>query len=388
MGSIIKTALTLVSVFLLFSCQNDLDDALDKGLSNELQTKSSVSVPSVLSQLSGIPVNIRLKSGNKNYSYLSTSKKNNTVDLHDIDDGSLRQRWFISLQPTIGSMVTIRVEGGAYTNGYLVANGSPGNYTPKLWNNVSPIIGMDEGNVESTFYIYTGIPNSLSGAEYLYSVDATNRGLAFAEKNKTGGRYVWEIIPVESFTLRDVTYFMDSGDKIDSSFVFLHDYYLDNRVNSSPVNHKAVINETFKSFSGFSEVTGMRMSDKITNSASFKVGIPSINASGSISFEHLTEKSWSYTTTDTEEKTLSWSDEFSTVVPANKLMILKVYMQKYQFDISYLGTLVGNTTGRTIKLKGRWNGSFGSKIVYRPVIDGVSVNSVEKNVNQLKVMGE
>lgn len=382
-----KTLVLLTSALLLVSCQNDLDDALDKGLANELQTKSGVSVPSVLSQLSGIPVNIRLKSGNRNYSYLSSNKKNNAVDLHDRDDGSLRQRWFIT---SLGS--SIKVEGGAHTNGYLATIGSPGNYVPKLINN-DRITGirMKEGTVESTYYIYTGYPNppSLEGiTEYLYSVDAVNRGLAFAEENKTGGRHVWEIVPVEAFTLKDVSYFQGYGDRIDSSLVFLRNYDLDNRVNPSPGSHTAKINESYTSTSQFAEVTGLNMSDKISNSSSYKVGTPSVDASGSVNFEHLTEKTWSYSTTQTEEKKFDWSDEFTTVVPANKLMVLQVYIQKYMFDISYVGTLVGNTTGRTIKLKGRWEGSFGSKIVYRPVVSGASLNDVEKNVRQLKAIGE
>lgn len=387
MESIIKKSLTLISVFLLVSCQNDLDDTLNKGLSNELQTKSSVNAPNVLSQLDGIPVNIRLKSGNRNYSYLSTNTKNNTVDLHDRDDGSLRQRWFIT---SLGS--SIRVEGGAHTNGYLVTIGSPGNYIPKLINN-DRITGirMKEGTVESTFYIYTGYPNppSIEGiTEYLYSVDAVNRGLAFAQENKTGGRHVWEIIPVEKFTLKDVSYFQDYGDRIDSSLVFLRNYDLDNRINPNPGSHTAKINESYTSTSHFAEVTGLNMSDKISNSSSYKVGTPSIDASGSVNFEHLTEKTWSYSITEAEEKKFDWSDEFTTIVPANKLMVLQVYIQKYMFNISYIGTLVGNTTGRTIKLKGRWEGSFGTKIVYRPVVSGASLNDVERNVRQLRAIDE
>ena len=213
--------------------------------------------------------------------------------------------------------------------------------------------------------------------------------MAFAEESKTGGRYVWEIVPVENFTLKDITYFMDYGDRVDSSLVFLRDYDLDNRYNPSPGTHTAKISESYLSRSQFSEVTGLNMSDKISNSSTYKVGTPSIDASGSVSFDHLTERTWSYSITEAEEKTFSWSDEFSTVVPAEKLMKLKVYVQKYIFDISYIGTLVGNITGRTIKLKGRWEGSFGTKFVYRPVVvNGISMDEIEKNVEIVNVLKE
>lgn len=389
MKSIVKQVLWLTLGLLMVSCQNDLDNELDKNLDIVPQTKSRVSAPSVLPQLSGIPVNIRLKSGNRNYSYLSSSKKTNAVDLHSIDDGSLRQRWLISSKP---SGLSIRVEGGAYVNGYLTAIGSLGSYVPKLMkNDLYTGIRMKEGEIESTFYIFSVSylsPPTEAITEYLYSVDAVNRGLAFAEKEKTGGRYVWEIVPVEEFTLKDVSYFMDYGDRVDSSLVFLRTYNMDNRGNPNSGSHTATIHESYTSSSQFSEVTGLNMSEKISNSTSFKVGLPSIDIGGSVSFEHLTEKTWSYSTTQAEEKKFEWTDVFTTVVPANKLMTLSVYLQNYVFDISYVGTLVGNSTGRTIKLKGRWQGSFGSKIIYRPVINGVSLNNVERNVRQLKAIGE
>lgn len=386
MKNLAKKGLVFLSALILISCQNDFDDNLDKDLSNAFQTKSSVSAPSVLSQLAGIPVNIKMKGGNWKNPYLSARPKDNNVVLYDKDDGSLRQRWLIT-----SNGASIKVEGGTNTDGYLAPIGSPGSYIPKLVNNSLPLgIHMEEGTIESTFYIYfqNATPSGFY-KEYLYSKDAVNQDLAFAEESKTGGRYVWEIVPVENFTLKDITYFMDYGDRVDSSLVFLRDYDLDNRYNPSPGTHTAKISESYLSRSQFSEVTGLNMSDKISNSSTYKVGTPSIDASGSVSFDHLTERTWSYSITEAEEKTFSWSDEFSTVVPAEKLMKLKVYVQKYIFDISYIGTLVGNVTGRTIKLKGRWEGSFGTKFVYRPVVvNGISMDEIEKNVEIVNVLKE
>lgn len=392
MKNLAKKGLVFLSALILISCQNDFDDNLDKDLSNALQTKSSVSAPSVLSQLAGIPVNIKMKGGNWKNPYLSARPKDNNVVLYDKDDGSLRQRWLITFYgSSLTGEASIQVEGGTNTNGYLVPIGEPGSYVPKLWNAPLSNVHMEEGTIESTFYIYTNGKSSgfIPVKEYLYSKDAVNQDLAFAEENKTGGRYVWEIVPVENFTLKDITYFMDYGDRVDSSLVFLRDYDLDNRYNPSPGTHTAKISESYLSRSQFSEVTGLNMSDKISNSSTYKVGTPSIDASGSVSFDHLTERTWSYSITEAEEKTFSWSDEFSTVVPAEKLMKLKVYVQKYIFDISYIGTLVGNITGRTIKLKGRWEGSFGTKFVYRPVVvNGISMDEIEKNVEIVNVLKE
>ncbi|KKB52614.1 hypothetical protein HMPREF1212_00768 [Parabacteroides sp. HGS0025] len=380
MKNLAKKGLVFLSALILISCQNDFDDNLDKDLSNAFQTKSSVSAPSVLSQLSGIPVNIKMKGGNLRNPFLSARPKDNKVVLHSEDDGSLRQRWLIT---SSGSL--IKVEGGAQTNGYLTPIGDPGSYIPKLLNNIMPLgVGMEEGAIESTFYIYVKNPNYPSiypTKEYLYSKDAVNIDLAFAEEKKTGGRHVWEIVPVENFTLKDVTYFMDYGDRVDSSLVFIRNYDMDNRTNPNPITHTFHIEETYSTTSLFSKVTGLNMSNKISNSTTFKTGLPTIDISGSVNFESLTESTWSVTTTDTESKSYSWKDDLTTIIPANTHMRWQVYMMVYKFDVSYVGTLVGNVTGRSIRLKGRWTGTMGSKFKYVGVSNSKSGNLyVEKIV--------
>lgn len=372
-----KKGLVFLSALILISCQNDFDDNLDKDLSNALQTKSSVSAPSVLSQLAGIPVNIKMKGGNLRNPYLSARPKDNNVVLYDKDDGSLRQRWLITFYgSSLNGEVSIQVEGGTNTNGYLVPIGEPGSYVPKLWNAPLSNVHMEEGTIESTFYIYTNGNSSgfIPVKEYLYSKDAVNQDLAFAEENKTGGRHVWEIVPVENFTLKDITYFMDYGDRVDSSLVFIRNYDMDNRTNPNPITHTFHIEETYSTTSLFSTVTGLNMSNKISNSTTFKTGLPTIDVSGTVNFESLTESTWSVTTTDTESKSYSWKDDLTTIIPANTHMRWQVYMMVYKFDVSYVGTLVGNVTGRSIRLKGRWTGTMGSKFKYVGVSNSKSGN--------------
>lgn len=229
----------------------------------------------------------------------------------------------------------------------------------------------------SQLFIYTQYANPPSLypiKEYLYSKDAVNQDLAFAEENKTGGRYVWEIVPVENFTLKDITYFMDYGDRVDSSLVFIRNYDMDNRTNPNPITHTFHIEETYSTTSLFSRVTGLNMSNKISNSTTFKTGLPTIDVSGTVNFESLTESTWSVTTTDTESKSYSWKDDLTTIIPANTHMRWQVYMMVYKFDVSYVGTLVGNVTGRSIRLKGRWTGTMGSKFKYVGVSNSKSGN--------------
>lgn len=388
MKSFISKVLVLVSALILVSCQNDLDETLNNGL-DAPKTKSNLSassVPSVLSQLEGIPVNIKLKSGNRNYSYLSTSKKSIQVDLHSEDDGSLRQRWLIGYNGN-----PISIEGGAYRDGSLSSNVNSGKVTPVLSPLGSWQTLLKEGPVESSYYIITSYYDPQStffDVYYLYSVDAVNRGLAFDKENKTGGRHIWEIIPVETFTLTDVSYFMDAGDRIDSSLVYVRNYSLDNRGFPNPANHKVTISEKYETFSQFTEVKGLKMTNKISNSASVKIGIPLISIGGGVDWEKTTEKSWSYSTTQSETKQFTFTDEYSIVVPANLLTTLQVYKMNYNLNVSYVGTLVGNTTGRKIKLKGKWSGSIVSKFVYKPVTSNSIMSTIERDVKALSTLSE
>lgn len=388
MKSFISKVLVLVSTLILVSCQNDLDETLNNGL-DVPKTKSSLSassVPSVLSQLEGIPVNIKLKSGNRNYSYLSTNKKNAQVDLHSIDDGSLKQRWLIGYNGR-----SISVEGGAYTNGYIYADTGQGNLNPKIINTGFMSAFIQEGPVESSYYICalsSKLPSTFMETYYLYSVDAVNRGILFEKESKTGGRHIWEIIPVETFTLTDVSYFMDAGDRIDSSLVYVRNYSLDNRGFPNPANHKVTISEKYETFSQFTEVKGLKMTNKISNSASVKIGIPLISIGGGVDWEKTTEKSWSYSTTQSETKQFTFTDEYSIVVPANLLTTLQVYKMNYNLNVSYVGTLVGNTTGRKIKLKGKWSGSIVSKFVYKPVTSNSIMSTIERDVKALSTLSE
>lgn len=388
MKSFISKVLVLVSALILVSCQNDLDETLNNGL-DAPKTKSNLSassVPSVLSQLEGIPVNIKLKSGNRNYSYLSTNKKNAQVDLHSIDDGSLKQRWLIGYNGR-----SISVEGGAYTNGYIYADTGQGNLNPKITSTGFDSAFLQEGPIESSYYICAlsyKLPSTFMETYYLYSVDAVNRGILFEKESKTGDRHIWEIIPVETFTLTDVSYFMDAGDRIDSSLVYVRNYSLDNRGFPNPANHKVTISEKYETFSQFTEVKGLKMTNKISNSASVKIGIPLISIGGGVDWEKTTEKSWSYSTTQSETKQFTFTDEYSIVVPANLLTTLQVYKMNYNLNVSYVGTLVGNTTGRKIKLKGKWSGSIVSKFVYKPVTSNSIMSTIERDVKALSTLSE
>lgn len=378
MKKLAKKGLVFLSALILISCQNDLEDNFDRGLLNTPQTKSSVSVPSVLSQLSGISVNLKMKGGNSSNPYLSARTGDNKVVLHSQDDGSLRQRWLIT---SSGSL--IKVEGGAQTNGYLVPIGSPGNYVPKLVNNsLMTTIHMEEGAVESTYRIYTQNykPSSFTPIkEYLYSVNATNIDLAFAEENKTGGRDLWEIIPVESFEILDVKYAQEVTDRVAPSLKFIRAYNLNNIDGPSPLTHTFSVSEEYTETSTFGKTEGLTTTSKMSNSTSFKIGLPLISGDGKVDTEMTTEKSWTYSENRTVTNKKTISDMFGYTAPPYTNIRINLYLMVYDLDVTYIMTLKGNRSGRIIKLKGKWVGVEATEFTYEPkVVEGKMDQAIPK----------
>ena len=55
-------------------------------------------------------------------------------------------------------------------------------------------------------------------------------------------------------------------------------------------------------------------------------------------------------------KTVTISREYPVSVPANYTAQLSVVFYKYNMDVDYVATCVGVTSGRRIKIKGKWSG--------------------------------
>ena len=227
------------------SCQNELDESLiaENGVSkSSFQTKSS-NVVSALEQLENIPVNIKLVNANTDMIYLSARPKDKTIVLHNCDDGSLRQRWYISKGvntgiPTIGtsSVINIKVVGGAKTNGYICPTGSVSAPGLILIDNVfgaapffySPT--SDGTSYAFSVYFRPDQMGVLGVMEYLYAKTIGGKEVAFGPENVAMGKNQWEIVPVENFRLIDVKYVEEENDKVLSSIDFIRTYDFNNSI--------------------------------------------------------------------------------------------------------------------------------------------------------------
>ena len=95
-------------VALMLACNSE-----DVGMDNnqELKTKSSSETISPITQLSDIPCNLLLQETGDPM-FLSARPSNWELRLHGLDDGSLRQRWYLR-QVNSNSGYNIVLQGGS-----------------------------------------------------------------------------------------------------------------------------------------------------------------------------------------------------------------------------------------------------------------------------------
>lgn len=100
-----KISLLLVVLLAIFSCEQEDLEGVVRSDAEPVQTRTATSIADFdpIAELNGIVVNI-LNVGNTSLRYLSCAKSGNKVDLYNKDDGSLRQRWYISFNSHIISM--------------------------------------------------------------------------------------------------------------------------------------------------------------------------------------------------------------------------------------------------------------------------------------------
>lgn len=357
----------ILSSLILLSCEKDelITNAGVDG-SSALKTKALFE-PSPIDQLEGLAVNIKLVSPMpNNYNYLSSNTKNNAVDRHSVDDGSLRQRWYITKKNGNGFIDldhAIKVAGGAKYNGYLGGTGNPDHYTPVLGGeNVPPFttFGIKSLPNTSNYNIYTYVDFSMPSVKaYLYA-NGSGRELIFGKINNLDPRAIWEIIPVEDYEFIEAKYIPVLGEEFKPTPVMVTSKTIHNNF-STIMNYSTKFSEEVTESSTFGKTEGLSITDKITISA--KAGLPFI-VNGTVNGEHTTAKNWSYQESKTENRNRRMEDNISITIPPYTSYFVDAYIATYEIDIKYVATFKGITSGRILTLYGRWKGVEATQFYY------------------------
>lgn len=357
-----KKILLLLSVFVLFSCeQEDLNNLVDNSKAEDGRqavingrAASTIADFDPIAELKDIPVNI-VNVGNTKNKYLSCVQKGDKVDLYNKDDGSLRQRWYIKN----GNIFLVggnaeSGKGNISISGISSSGiGSDADVKLQFWSGGTPVfqsywwqpVSLSYYNITSPVISSPQIPTT-----YLQSESTTGTSLKFKTFNP-GVLAQWEIKPLGEFEMLDIQYVKTMKDELEIKDIRVYTRTFKNEQGEMPQKHTLTISEALTNKSQFSVVEGV----SVNITSGIKVGIPKI---ADLNFGTDSNKSWTYTTTEEETKTTTVQDVHEVEIPPFRNYRIDVYVVNYKMNITYVATLRNIDTKQTFKVKGKWSGDL------------------------------
>lgn len=324
------------------------------------QMRSSSSIPDPITQLDGIPVHIRSVGTSR---YLSSEASGRNVVLYDRDDGSLRQRWNLVYGELMMSGAKISLIGGnsSYNNALLRSGTLNGRYRPFLDTYSSVPTGIGITTAENSLYYYIKVAKQ-GGNIWDWPSDKDN---VFVQPENSGSNQImvgdnyykgtmtmWEIIPVDEFEIKNITYELTTGDNLVVVPTLVDIRTVVNNTDE-PITRQIQLQGVVTSSSSFSKTDKLTVS--IKQDVSVKIGIAGF-FEGSLSQGVSGSKEWSYTVGGTETRSTTISETLTYVVPSRTTNTVKMIASKYDASLTYIAELKGVTTGKTVYLKGKWDG--------------------------------
>lgn len=348
-----KIGLLLMGLLALSSCeQEELSDFV-KGDVNSLQTRtvSSIADFNPINELADIPVNI-LNVGNTSRRYLSCVKSGTKVDLSTKDDGSLRQRWYVSGFGTI-VLVGGNTSFSSFPFIYIGTHDINVDY-PILKGKSSLLFEPHEFELLSNgTYNIRYISPGIFSSYYLQSKSGSSADLVY-KAEKTSNLAQWELALVGEYELVDLEYVRVTVDNFEpSELICDRDEYTNHTSSVNTWNYS--LTTTYTENSNFSKTEGVNVS--VSNGMS--IGLPNILGEGSsigfnTTIQQQSSRSWTYGTSDT--KTITKTRTGQIPVQPGETVALEATLTMYKGSLTYVATLrkIGDT--KTFRVKGKWSG--------------------------------
>lgn len=182
---------------------------------------------------------------------------------------------------------------------------------------------------------------------YYHVLGVQNNELFFAKYNNLKNQE-FEFIPVENFRVKSIKFINDNTAKLTNlpDRIF-KSYY----TNNSPVaqTRQVTISEEVTETSQYSQKSGTSLTIKTT----IECGVPFVIDS---KIETTLTTSYEYTYGKSESQKRTISSTFPLVIPAKHHAECQIILAHYKIDVEYEAICVGETSGREIKIRGRWSG--------------------------------
>lgn len=176
-------------------------------------------------------------------------------------------------------------------------------------------------------------------------------------RNTDPNLYIWQIQPIEKYKLEKIEYYYSPENTITQIPDFITFANVDNSTSIQQEMSMTFSNKATES-SKFSETEGVSVS--MTSGASF--GVPSVGIGSSIDYTTVSSSSWSFENSESKEDSRSYS--FTIKVAPYTRVYAEASVQRYEMKVTYLATFKGESSGKTIKLSGHWEGVRASTINY------------------------
>lgn len=286
------------------------------------------------------------------------------VVLYDRDDGSLRQRWNIVSGNQYGMQISLIGGNGSFDYPLLVSGTFNNKYRPFFASSAPLGTGIGMGIAPDRQYYYFTVPKEYEPGDpglifptdktkiYVQPENASSNQIMVGDNLYKGSMTKWQIIPVDEFEIQDITYDLTTGDDLVVTPISVNTHTLSNGTDE-PAIRTISIQETVSNESSFSNTEKLTVT--IKNDASVKVGVGKF-VEGSFSSGMTSAKEWSYTVGGREVKTKTITETVVQEVPARTTITARIFATQYNASLTYVVKLKGISTGKTIYLKGRWDG--------------------------------
>lgn len=365
-----------------FSCEQEdvwSDNYVKNEMSEKTSTRSARDVPPAIEQLDGIPVNIKSVANGK---YLSAEDRGNSLYLAPNDDGSTRQRWNIRQGGVMYRSSIILVGGNSsFVPGYLQAFSNSGGtvFVPRLTSystGSSTNTNIYSSNNDLSYMIGTiGDVFPFPRDRCMKPENSNSSSINFEYPENKGDLVQWDIIPVDEFEIKEITYELTTNDKLTVIPTHIASKTLINN-SDIPAIRTLTFEETTSNESSFSELVGLKITNKISTST--KVGIAEF-LNGEFSGETSSEMTWNYTTNKKEVQSFKITESVTQEVPPRTTLEVRLLATKYSARMTYIAELYGNNSGKTIYLKGKWDGAVVQESTVEIIQKGKVIKTIKLN---------
>lgn len=313
-----------------------------------------------LEQLNEIPIYLQVQGNSSDKQFLNATNKGKELTVENFKGNSLNQQFYLKILPAsvgIPYLIYSKATGtpiriGAYKKHpeIKVLYASNDDDTSSLfgasWNIKRAQYSSSAYIIENQDYPQQGSSGIWSDI-YYYAITVNDSKISFAKYNKLP-QQEFAIVPVENFKIESITFNQDASATLSKTPQVI---FSDRYTNNGPIkqNHTFEIVDTYKKTSNFSRKT----SYNVTVETTVTVKVPFV-AKGEI--KTTVSEGQEFTYGKSEEHSFTVDRTYPVEVPANYRADMSLTLYKYNMDVEYTATCIGLTSGKRIKIKGRWTG--------------------------------